>query len=98
VASVVQLAVSNEAERCTVCQAFHIASTGGPAAAVEKAIRYLDAYHEGDRLHKVQSRLRGGSDSPWAVVRRAADAPPHGGEAARSMTSFTEFMFPGRRN
>jgi hypothetical protein len=59
VASIVTLAVHDEAERCTSCQTFHLALAGGPAAAMARAIRYLDAYHQGDRVRKVQSEVRG---------------------------------------
>ena len=31
---------------------------GGPAAALEEALVYMDAYHEGDRLQKSQSEVR----------------------------------------
>jgi hypothetical protein len=60
VASIVTLAVHDPQERCTSCQSFHMVSTGGPAAALAQAIRYLDVYHEGDRVRKVQSEIRGG--------------------------------------
>jgi hypothetical protein len=59
VASVTTLAVHDEAERCTYCQNFHTAEAGGPAAALAAAIHYLDAYHERDRLRKVQCDVRG---------------------------------------
>jgi hypothetical protein len=59
VAMVTTLAVHNEAERCTYCQNFHTVTEGGPAAALEAAIGYLDAYHEQDHLRKVQSAVRG---------------------------------------
>jgi hypothetical protein len=59
VASVTTLAVHDEAERCTYCQAFHTAEAGGPASALAAAIRYLDSYHGSERLRKVQSDVRG---------------------------------------
>jgi hypothetical protein len=58
IAAIITLAVSDENERCTSCQSYHLVKTGGPEAAVAKAVRYLDAYHEGDRLRKVQSEVR----------------------------------------
>jgi hypothetical protein len=58
VASIATLAVFNSNERCDYCAVFHAVKVGGPAAAIIKAIRYLDAYHENDRLHKVQTAIR----------------------------------------
>jgi hypothetical protein len=68
-ACIMTLAVSNESERCTYCQNLHSVNTGGPEAAVAKAIRYLDAYHGGDNLRKVQSAMR---PSNVAAVRGPA--------------------------
>ena len=53
VASITTLAVYDQSERCTYCQAFHAVETGGPAAALAKAVRYLDAVHRGKRVRKV---------------------------------------------
>jgi hypothetical protein len=58
VASIATLAVFNSNERCDYCAVFHAVREGGPAAAIAKAIRYLDAYHENDRLQKVQTTIR----------------------------------------
>jgi hypothetical protein len=58
VAIVATLAVADPGERCDTCTVFHAVSEGGPAEAVAKAIRYLDAYHEEDRLQKVQTVIR----------------------------------------
>jgi hypothetical protein len=58
VASISALAVFDRDERCDSCTVFHAVLEGGPAAAITKAIRYLDAYHEGDRLRKVQTAIR----------------------------------------
>jgi hypothetical protein len=58
IAAVTPLTVSPPSERCTSCQYFHFVKTGGPEAAVAKALRYLDAYHQGDRLRKVLSEVR----------------------------------------
>jgi len=99
VASVVPVAVYDKGERCVGCRDFHVAPTGGPAAAVEKALRYLDAYHEEDRLRKVQTALRGlSSDKGMAAAPTTGGPAPRGAEPARALESFTEFMFPGRRN
>ena len=60
VASIALVSVYDEAERCVGgCRDLQVVETGGPAAAVAKALRFLDAYHEGDRLRKVQTALRG---------------------------------------
>ena len=59
VAAVVTVAIYDESQRCTYCQNFHRAEAGGPAAALDAALRYLDAYHGQDRLWKVLSAVRG---------------------------------------
>jgi len=60
VASIVLVSASDEAERCVGgCRDLHVVETGGPAAAVAKALHFLDAYHEGDGLRKAQTALRG---------------------------------------
>jgi hypothetical protein len=58
VAVVTTLAAYNSNEICESCQNFHVARTGGPAAAIDKALRYLDAYHGGENLRKVQTEIR----------------------------------------
>jgi hypothetical protein len=58
VASITTLALHDEAQRCTYCRNFHTVEAGGPAAAMTAALHYLDAYHEQDHLHKVQSDIR----------------------------------------
>jgi hypothetical protein len=64
-ASISKLAIHDDIERCTSYQTFHAVDTGGPAAAIARALRYLDAYHGKGRLRRVQSEIRGlGSDLP----------------------------------
>jgi hypothetical protein len=58
VASIDTLAVFHPSARCTSCPVFHAVEEGGPAAAIVKAVRFLDAYHEEDRLRKVQTAIR----------------------------------------
>ena len=58
VASIATLAVFDPAERCNYCAVFHAVREGGPAAAIAKAVEYLDAFHEEDRLFKVQTGVR----------------------------------------
>src|SRR5947209_1615210 len=59
VASISTQAVHDGGQPCGYCQMFHAVKAGGPSAALARALAYLDAYHEGDRLRKVQSEIRG---------------------------------------
>jgi hypothetical protein len=58
-ASIITLALSDPSDRCDSCQHFHTVERGGAAAAMAAALRYLDAFHRGRHLHKVESALRG---------------------------------------
>jgi hypothetical protein len=58
VANIATLSVFDSSERCNSCTVFHAVQEGGPAAAIAKALRYLDAYHQEDRLRKVQTAIR----------------------------------------
>jgi hypothetical protein len=58
VASITPLAAYDENVVCDTCERVIAVKTGGPAAALEEALVYMAAYHEGDRLRKVQSELR----------------------------------------
>ena len=58
VASITPLAAYDENEVCETCERVVAVKAGGPAAALEEALVYVDAYHEGDRLRRVQSELR----------------------------------------
>jgi hypothetical protein len=58
VASIATLAIYEPGERCDYCTAFHAVREGGPAAAIDKAIAYLDAYHQEDRLQTVRTAVR----------------------------------------
>jgi hypothetical protein len=58
VASITPLAAYHENEICGTCERVFAVKAGGPAAAIEEALLYMDAYHEGDRLRKVQSEIR----------------------------------------
>jgi hypothetical protein len=77
VATITTLAVFNESERCTYCQTLHTVEQGGPAAAVAKAIRYLDDIHRRMHVQKVQTEVRGlgeaqlgGAHPPMSQVDR----------------------------
>jgi hypothetical protein len=58
VASITPLAAYDENEICNTCERVIAVKAGGPAAALEEALVYMDAYHEGDRLRKFQSEVR----------------------------------------
>ena len=58
VASIAPLAAYDENGICDTCERVFAVKAGGPAAAIEEALLYMDAYHEGDRLRKVQSDIR----------------------------------------
>jgi hypothetical protein len=58
VASITPLAAYDENEICGTCERVVAVKAGGPAAALEEALVYMDAYHEGDRLRKAQSEVR----------------------------------------
>jgi hypothetical protein len=58
VASITPLAAYDENEICGSCERVMAVKAGGPAAALEEALVYMDAYHEGDRLQKSQSEVR----------------------------------------
>jgi len=42
----------------STCKRVFAVTEGGPAAAIAEALLYMDAYHEGDRLRKIQSGIR----------------------------------------
>ena len=58
VASITPLAAYDENSICATCERVFAVKAGGPAAAMEEALVYMDAYHEGDRLRKIQSEIR----------------------------------------
>jgi len=58
VASITPLAAYFEIEICDTCERVIAVKAGGPAAAIEEALVYLDAYHEGNGLRKVHSEIR----------------------------------------
>jgi hypothetical protein len=74
VATITVLAVYDQSQRCTYCEDAHMVETGGPAAAIAAAIRYLDSYHERDHLRRVQSDIRGLDGDRLAVVRHSRGA------------------------
>jgi hypothetical protein len=58
IASITPLAAYDENEICDTCQRVFAVLAGGPAAAMDEALVYMDAYHEGTGLRKVQSEIR----------------------------------------
>jgi hypothetical protein len=58
VASITPLAAYAENQICDTCERVFAVKTGGPAAALDEALIYMDAYHEGADLRKVQSEVR----------------------------------------
>jgi|GEM_PF-3533007 len=58
IASITPLAAYDENEICDTCERVFAVKTGGPAAAMEEALVYMDAYHEGNSLRKVRSEIR----------------------------------------
>jgi hypothetical protein len=58
VASITPLAAYDENVICETCERVLAVNAGGPSAAMEEALVYVNAYHEGDRLRKVQSEVR----------------------------------------
>jgi hypothetical protein len=58
IASITPLAAYDENEICKTCERVIAVKTGGPAAAIKEALVYMEAYHEGEGLRKVQSELR----------------------------------------
>jgi hypothetical protein len=58
VASITPLASYNENEICDTCERVIAVKAGGPAAALAEALVYMDAFHEGAGLRKVQSEIR----------------------------------------
>ena len=57
VASITPLAAYDENVICETCERVVAVKAGGPAAAMEEALVYMNAYHEGDRLLKIQSEV-----------------------------------------
>ena len=58
IASITPLAAYDENVICETCERIFAVKAGGPAAALEEALLYMDAYHEGDRLRTAQSEVR----------------------------------------
>lgn len=69
VASITPLAAYDENAVCNTCERVFAVKAGGPAAALEEALVYMDAYHEGDHLRKVQSEVRSSPARTATAVR-----------------------------
>jgi hypothetical protein len=59
VAIITTLAVCEDGNHCVFCPRIHVVDSGGPAAAIAKAIHLLDAYLADVHVQKVQSEIRG---------------------------------------
>src|SRR5262249_27936904 len=55
VSSIPRLAAGHPPEVYPIYQKLHVVREGGPAAAIEKAVRYLDSFHSEDRLKKART-------------------------------------------
>jgi hypothetical protein len=53
-----------------------VAREGGAAAAIEKAVRYLDAFHSEDRLRKVRTETACGPIPAFPPAERDGYASP----------------------
>ena len=58
VASITPVAAYDENAICDTCERVFAVTAGGPDAAIAKALVYMDAYHEGGLLLKVQSEIQ----------------------------------------
>ncbi len=58
VASITPLAAYDENVICESCERVLAVNAGGPVAAMEEALVYVNAYHESDRLRMVRSEVR----------------------------------------
>jgi hypothetical protein len=67
VATITTLAVYEGDRPCSYCQNWFFARSGGPEAAMAQALLYLDAFHQGHRLHKVVSQTRRPSPAPLSA-------------------------------
>jgi hypothetical protein len=64
VATITTLAVHEGEGPCSYCRNCFFAPSGGAEAALAQALRYLDAFHQGHRLHKVVSETRPSAPAP----------------------------------
>jgi hypothetical protein len=58
VASITPLAAYYENVICETCERVLAVNAGGPVAAMEEALVYVNAYHESDGLRMVRSEVR----------------------------------------
>ena len=75
-ASITLLAAGDPHEIYPIMQHFHVAREGGAAAAIEKAVHYLDSFHEDDRLHKVRTEPLGSPGSAFLPTDRDGHTSP----------------------
>ena len=56
----INIQAANVPALCETCDRFHAVKAGGPRAALDRAVQYLDAWHAGHHLTKVQTAIRSG--------------------------------------
>ena len=56
----ISIQAANVPALCETCDRFHAVKSGGPRAALERAVQYLDAWHAGHHLIKAQTAIRSG--------------------------------------
>jgi hypothetical protein len=82
VASITRLGADETWGRSAL-KAVHTAETGGPAAAIAAAVRYLDSCRDAEHLRKIQSTIHGLHEGPRATAS-------HGAKRARLVRSPNE--------
>jgi hypothetical protein len=59
VATITALSAYKDEEKCAACESyFFVSKTGGPEAAINKALEFLEGYHAGERLRSVRTEVR----------------------------------------
>jgi hypothetical protein len=79
-ATITALAAYKDSEKCAACESyFFAATTGGPAAAIQKAVEFLDGYHAGEHLRRVQTDIRRAPSAPeWSTVGQSTQKDDKG--------------------
>jgi hypothetical protein len=75
-ASITLLAAGDPHEIYQIYQNFHVVGEGGAAAAIEKAVHYLDSFHAEDRLRKVRTETHFSPCRAFPPAERDGHASP----------------------
>ena len=68
IATITALSAYKDDEKCDACESyFFVAKTGGPEAAINKALEFLEGYHAGERLRGVRTEIRRSPAAPERV-------------------------------